>query len=301
MFKSLKVSIRNLLKERLFRYDSVYQEGINFSKNSCYPSGHFYSPISSLEQIAKNEDIIFKKPEDFIYGINLNLQGQLNLLNQLESYYKFFPYNESQSTNFRYHLDNDYFSSKDAVLLFCLLKHLNPKKIIEVGSGFSSALMLDTCTNTELTFIEPNPQRLISLLRPTDETASEILTKQIQRVELSRFKELNENDILFIDSSHISKTGSDVNFIIFEILPILKKGVLVHFHDVFYPFEYPKKWIVEGRNWNEDYILRAFLMYNEHFEIELFNHYLEVFNHQLFNPMPYCKTEQASSLWLRKL
>jgi hypothetical protein len=82
---------------------------------------------------------------------------------------------------------------------------------------------------------------------------------------------LNENDILFIDSTHVSKFNSDVNCIIHNILPALSKGVYIHFHDVMYPFEYPKNWLIEGRAWNEQYILRAFLEFNTNFKLR--SHY----------------------------
>ncbi|MCZ8539210.1 hypothetical protein [Psychrobacillus psychrodurans] len=91
-----------------------------------------------------------------------------------------------------------------------------------------------------------------------------------------------EGDILFIDSYHVSKIGSDVNYIIFEILPKLKPGVRIHFHDIFYPFEYPEKWIFEGRFWNRAYLLRAFLQYNQDFIIDLWNNYLILEHKEIF-------------------
>src|SRR5690606_33895195 len=93
-------------------------------------------------------------------------------------------------------------------------------------------------------------------------------------------------DILFVDSSHVLKTGSDVNHLLFQILPILKKGVLVHFHDIFYPFEYPKEWILSGRSWNEIYALRAFLTYNSNFKILLFSHFIHKKHSLAFGKMP---------------
>jgi len=114
---------------------------------------------------------------------------------------------------------------------------------------------------------------------------------------------LKEDDILFIDSSHVSKIGSDLNYIFFEILPHLNSGVLIHFHDIFYPFEYPKKWILE-RNmvFNENYILRAFLEYNSAFNILIFNDFLQYYYKDWFSEnMPLCLKNQGQSIWLRKL
>jgi len=123
-----------------------------------------------------------------------------------------------------------------------------------------------------------------------------LLHQTIQSVSIETFSELVENDILFVDSSHVSKVGSDLNHILFNILPTLNKGVIIHFHDIMYPFEYPEDWIMQGIYWNEAYLLRAFLMYNAAFEVVLMNHYwhdkklqgIESFN-------------SGGGLWLRKI
>ena len=100
------------------------------------------------------------------------------------------------------------------------------------------------------------------------EGIDKLVQTKIQHADKSLFSALEPNDILFIDTSHVAKAGSDVNYLLFEILPILKPGVLVHIHDIFLPDEYPKKWVIEdGRNWNEQYLVRAFLQYNPAFEI----------------------------------
>lgn len=119
-------------------------------------------------------------------------------------------------------------------------------------------------------------------------------------VSLAVFEKLNKGDILFVDSTYVSKTGSDVNYILFEILPVLKKGVIIHFHDVFYPFEYPKEWVFQGRNRNESYILKAFLMYNESFEIKLFSEYLHRHHKEVFEDMPLCYLTAGGNLWVEK-
>jgi hypothetical protein len=121
-----------------------------------------------------------------------------------------------------------------------------------------------------------------------------------QEVNIETFEKLNPGDFLFVDSTHVVKTGSDVNYIIFEILPKLKSGVIIHFHDIFYPFEYPKDWVFMGRNWNEDYFLKAFLMYNKDFEIMLFSHYLHNQHKEVFNKMPLCDKNHGGNLWLMK-
>ncbi len=121
------------------------------------------------------------------------------------------------------------------------------------------------------------------------------------QIEISFFEQLHENDILFIDSTHVAKTGSDVNYLIFEILPSLNKGVLIHFHDVFYPFEYPKEWVLSGRSWNEDYMLRSFLIYNDNFKIVLFPHFIHQQYGEYLANMPNCYKNSGGSFWIQKV
>ncbi len=106
--------------------------------------------------------------------------------------------------------------------------------------------------------------------------------------------------MLFIDSSHVSKTGSDLNFVLFDILPVLKSDVLIHFHDIFYPFEYPEEWVYEGRSWNEIYLIKAFLMCNSEFEILFFSHYLHIHLPGSFESMPLCYHNPGGNLWIQK-
>ena len=139
--------------------------------------------------------------------------------------------------------------------------------------------MLDTCElqlkyKPLMTFVDPFTERLKSLLNPVDNSNCTIIESPVQEVALDVFRNLKEGDLLFIDSSHISKVGSDVNYLIFQVLPVLKPGVIIHFHDICYPFEYPRDWIMDGIFWNEAYLLRAFLMNNKDYEILLFNHYI---------------------------
>jgi predicted O-methyltransferase YrrM len=194
---------------------------------------------------------------------------------------------------------------QDAFSLYAMIRHWKPKKIIEVGCGASSCVILDTCEafqpDTKISFIEPYPELLLRYIRPADQASSEIRKEFVQDVPLDVFASLEENDILFIDTSHVSKLGSDVNFIFFEILPLLRKGVILHFHDIFYPFEYPEEWIRTGTFWNEAYLLRAFLMYNRDFEILLFTGYLnQILPGEIKANFPLAAEDPGASLWLRR-
>ena len=123
----------------------------------------------------------------------------------------------------------------------------------------------------------------------------------MQDVPLEIFASLKENDILFVDSTHVCKTGSDLNYLFFQILPLINKGVIIHFHDVFNSFEYPREWVLGGRNWNENYLLRAFLMYNDAFKILLFNEYLfHNYYKELIVAFPFPNLTTGGSIYLLK-
>lgn len=162
--------------------------------------------------------------------------------------------------------NNPMFAPLDSMSLYGMIREYKPQQIIEVGSGYSTevALLASKHTKTDIHCIEPYPSE--RLLGRTKEVR---LTKErLQDVSLDIFMDLKQNDILFIDSSHSAKIGSDVHYLIFEILPRLAKGVIVHVHDMFLPYEYPRKWLAErGVIWNEQYLLLAYLMQNSDVEI----------------------------------
>ncbi|MEA2165286.1 MAG: hypothetical protein QOK37_3413 [Thermoanaerobaculia bacterium] len=265
--------------------------------------GHFYSPIPSIDEVRSREAEIFATPPASLPGIDLRADDQIALIRDLAKFYTELPFPRLQSPESRYWFENWAYSYSDAIFLYSMLRHLQPRRVIEVGSGFSSAAMLDTADRwlpaTTFTFIDPDTSTLDALLRPADHDRVTIIRARLQDVVLTTFDTLSANDILFIDSTHVSKTGSDVNRILFEILPCLASGVHIHFHDVFYPFEYPKEWVYEGRAWNEDYILRAFLEFNDSFEIVLFGTWLAQFQRDLLDElMPMTRENPGGSLWL---
>jgi len=247
----------------------------------AYIPGHYYSPICEPREIRK----WYRDPEACdrevsLPGIELRRQHQID---RLLGWRKYFPmqFPEYRTAPWRYYHgdDNGMYLLGDAICLYCLIRDLKPKRYVEIGSGFSSACVLDTIDRHSLdltcTFIDPEPQRLQRLLNPGDDGHVKLLPRQVQDVPLETFTELEPGDILLIDSSHVMKTSSDVALEIFSILPQLRPGVFIHFHDIFYPFEYPPEWAIERNySWNEIYGLRAFLMYNSKFRIEFWNDYL---------------------------
>ncbi|MDO8539742.1 MAG: class I SAM-dependent methyltransferase [Opitutaceae bacterium] len=270
-----------------------------------FPPGHFYSPLPSPEEVAEAFARGGFGPP--FPGIELNEPEQVARLERFASWYPEQPYPEKQTEGRRYYLENPSYGHFDALMLYGMLREARPRRIIEVGSGFSSAAMLDLNErmlggNVRFTFIDPDMSRLRPLLREDDGARVTLIERRVQEVPVEIFANLGANDVLFIDSSHVSKIGSDVNRLFFDVLPILAPGVLIHIHDVAGNFEYPREWLEEGRAWNEQYLLRAFLMYNRAYRIELFTGYLFNTRHAWFREhMPMCARGGGGQLWLRKL
>lgn len=277
----------------------------SYESSILFPPGHFYSPLVKTSDILQQEERIFNK-DKLLAAVDLNVGEQQMLLEQFKAYYRHLSFPDYPEQGKRYYYNNGAFSYADVIFLFSMMMHFRPKRIIEIGSGFSSAAMLDVNEQffdnaIELTFIEPFPDTLKKLAKKEDRYT--LLQKGVQDVELTTFHALEENDFLFIDSTHVAKTNSDVLFEMFEVLPQLKKGVKIHFHDIFYPFEYPRSWVVEeNRSWNEIYLLRSFLMYNSGFKILSFNTFLEYTWPDWFKEhMPFCLENEGGSIWLEKI
>lgn len=263
---------------------------------SVVPFNHYESPYPDIREVRKKEEKIFDKNKS-IFGIDFNVQVQLEHLHKMREIEPMDWKNFGGER--RYYYNNAWFGKGSADVLYYMLRMLKPKKVIEVGSGFSTAAMLDVNNvyfenSIEINSIEPYPERLRSLLREGDNL--EIHEKKLQDIPLEYFETLQENDILFIDSSHVSHADSDVNYYLFEIMPRLKKGVYIHIHDVYYPFIYPSEWIYEGRAYNEAYLLRAFLMNNSYYSIQFFN---DMLMHKYPTEIK-CMEAFGGSIWLRK-
>lgn len=262
--------------------------------------------MPAVPEVLRDADRLWRRPRN-LPGIDLREVAQLTLLEEFAAYYKTLPFPEHQLPPRRYHLSNTVFSYADGITLYCMLRHAKPRRIIEVGSGYSSAAMLDTNelffdNAITMIFIEPYPDRLLSLMRPEDRTRTTILAQRVQDVPLETFATLGPSDILFIDSTHVAKIGSDVNYLWGEVVPSLAIGVYVHVHDVPYPFEYFRDWVGRRIAWNEAYLVRAFLTFNRAYEVVFFNTFLEHFHRAWFaQHMPLCLNNTGGSLWLRRV
>lgn len=243
------------------------------STTTAHPNGHFYSPVVDTSTLTTKEDVLWNNNPQ-IRGIDFNSHFHKKVLEDLYSKhigkYDYAERSEETKSEIEFYTQNSQFSWLDSRTLFVLLNEWKPKKTIEVGSGFSSLLAAD-CNhrflndNMNLTCIEPYPRKFLTQDIPG---LSEVIIDKVENLDPAIFESLDAGDILFIDSSHVSKTGSDVNFLYFDIFPLLKKGVRVHIHDIFLPNEYPKEWVIdENRSWNEQYLLRALLMYSSAFKV----------------------------------
>ncbi len=270
------------------------------------PAGHFYSPLLDRRAIAPDDTFYGADGVEFWEHINLRKEEQLSFYTDIQKILPKIQFPKKQVETSRYYSDNCMFALSDALTLSSIIRLTSPSKIIEIGSGFSSAVMLDTLdnsdTSTQITFIEPFPDRLNALLTSRDHNRTNLINTPVQQVDISLFDELDANDILFVDSSHVAKVGSDVSFLLLRVLPRLRAGVIVHFHDVFYPFSYPIDWIREGRAWNESLFLRAFLVGNSDYEIVAFNSFAAFTFPELFRThCPEFLENSGGSIWLRKI
>jgi predicted O-methyltransferase YrrM len=200
----------------------------------------------------------------------------------------------------QYTYGNPYFTSPDAEVLYAMVQLHRPRQIVEIGSGYSTQLFRaaieDAGLDTRLTSIDPAPRREI------ERDAHEIIRRKIEESDFAAFhRTLRPNDFLFIDSSHEQKAGNDVLLLLLNILPFLTPGVIVHLHDIFLPYEYPKAWIVEQRwNWTEQYLVQALLQGSSEFEVLWAGHDLQRTHAGFERHFPNSRGAAACSLWLRR-
>jgi len=235
---------------------------------------NYYFPVPDTRCIPPET---WEKPSQ-LAGVDLNEQGQLELLDEFaasfKEEYESFPRHRTE-VPWRFYLRNNFFGPVDAEALYCMIRRFKPRRIIEIGSGNSTMLAAqaallnqqETGVECELTAIEPFPN---PLLRAGFPGLTRLESNKLEEVPLDRFTSLEENDILFIDSSHVLRIGGDVQYEFLEILPRLKPGVIVHVHDIMLPMDYDRKWVLEQcRFYTEQYLLQAFLALNDSFEVML--------------------------------
>lgn len=233
---------------------------------------HFYDPIPDTSRLP---DSLWDRPSAMV-GVEPNIAGQVAFLEAIAT--RYLPEYRAISaappaSPVEYSRACD-FAGIDGAILYAMIRTLKPKRIIEIGSGHSTLLSLlalrrnreeDSAQAGQFTAIEPYPSPAVRAALAGEGT---LLEERVEALPLATFQSLAANDILFIDSSHSVKIGSDVLYEILEILPRLPQGVHVHIHDIFLPYHYPREW-VKGRKifWTEQYLLQAFLAFNREFEV----------------------------------
>jgi predicted O-methyltransferase YrrM len=252
---------------------------------------HFYYPIPDSDDLRK------KRPWDMQYpmaGINLREDEQLNLLKDLSETLSDFSHTESGMINYM-----------DAAVLYGMIQKQKPDRILEVGSGLSTEVALNASeglenSTVEVISIEPYPnENLTNLTRNNNN--HQLIEKRAEDVPVEEYLQLEQGDFLFIDSSHTLAIGNDVSHIYLRCLPQLYEGVYIHLHDIFFPSEYPKEWTMERRRfWTEQYLLQAFLMFNDSFEVLWSaNHIYQVYPDAVEEHLPKAN-EAGGSFWMKR-
>lgn len=264
---------------------------------------HYYEPLYRFDKLNH-----FDRPRTL--DLDWNEETQLDILSRFQyaSELERLPNGPSADGKPAYHYKNPSYSGIDAEYLYSLVRLTKPKRIIEIGSGFSTLMMLEaikvnesekTGQATTITCVEPYEMPWL------EQTGVEVIRKKVEELPLSFFESLNENDILFIDSSHVIRPEGDVLYEMFNILPVLKPGVVIHIHDIFSPFDYPERWMKEEfRMWNEQYLLEALLMNSKKYEIIGALSYIGDRHPQImqskFPLSAATKKLRGSAMWIRK-
>jgi predicted O-methyltransferase YrrM len=265
---------------------------------------HYYEPLPDFREIT--ERAIQRR--NSMRDVDLNLAGQLQLLNALASSCRDeLMALQAEVEPSAFDFSNDYFSNHDAAIYYALIRHLRPQRVLEVGSGYSTRIAAKAIAKNRedgrqcsLVAIEPYPQpRLLDA-----KLGIRLVERKVQEVDDSEFLSLGAGDILFIDSSHVAKFDSDVLHLFLNVLPQLASGVWVHVHDIFFPVDYPREWLIDKRiAFNEQYFLHALLSGNSSWRVAMANHLIFTDYKELLHALFDSKNANAlppSGIWLTK-
>jgi len=230
---------------------------------------HYYSPVPDVASITP---AVWDDPSA-LAGLEFDSRSQLEFLERELAPYlgEFAPPRASSGKPGEFYLDNKTYESVDAETLYAMIRRHAPARVVELGSGSSSLVIAEAVSRNardskhcEYQVFDPFPDPTLE-----DALGRVATTARLKATEvpLSTFEALDDDDVLFVDTTHTVKTGSDVNYIVLDVLPLLLPGVLVHFHDIFLPWEYPRRWVEGKRYWAEQYLLQAFLAFNTDFEV----------------------------------
>lgn len=283
MKTKIKHVLNKLLRPFNFRIESLSATKIEEIRLNAYcKKGMFDRPIFPVLDLIKNANYF-------------------SLLEVLPEYSaRFSSFHNTIANDVGYSFDNSYFSSPDAEILYAIVRQYKPKRFIEIGCGNSTRIVRqaikDGTLDTSLISIDPSPR--IDIVGFSDQ----IISRFVEDIEFgAAIGLLTKNDILFIDSSHILKTGSDVAFLFLNVLPTLPSGVVIHIHDIFLPYEYPMDWVMQhSYGFNEQYLLQALLSLGEGYEVIWPGYYLQRSLPDFSKNFPHIETGRAQSFWMIK-
>lgn len=250
---------------------------------------------SPIPNTCRLDEEIFEKVYDET-GLDLNVREQMHYLDHIFPKY-FTEYAPSANAGL---------TLVDSYILYAMIREKKPKVMIEVGSGESTKISLlalekneQEGTKCEFYAIEPYPK---DFLRRISKENFNLIDKELQCVDIELLK---TGDLIFIDSSHVSKIGSDVNYEILEVVPKLKKGSIIHWHDIMLPTNYWRDWIYHGNKfWNESYLLHAFMLFNEAYKCIWASRYMQFYHaEKILKRFPYFlpRKHRCTSFWLERV
>jgi Methyltransferase domain len=225
---------------------------------------------SPIPRLADLPPVTWSKA-NLLHGIAFDVDAQTSFLERdlaplLAEYH---PPLDPPGDQHGFFLDNGTYSRVDAELLYAITRHFRPRRVVELGSGFSTLILRSASdanaregASFEHSVFDPYPSALLG-----GERGVALHEIRAQDVPAEVFEGLGSGDILFVDTSHTVKVAGDVNFVVLDVLPRLAPGVVVHFHDIFLPFNYSRKHLEEAHFWNEQYLLQAFLVGNREWEV----------------------------------
>jgi predicted O-methyltransferase YrrM len=228
---------------------------------------NYYEPLINPKKYLVNS----LRKDRKLNGIDFNIDEQLKLIENFKFNHELIQFPVEKNENFKFFHNNGSYSYGDAEYLYNIVRYFKPSKFIEIGSGNSTLMVRNAIKANQFEnknyschhiCIEPYEQPWLEQL------GVQVIREKVELLDYTIFQQLEKNDILFIDSSHIIRPEGDVLFEYLELLPLLKPGVIVHIHDIFTPKNYLDHWVItEHRLWNEQYILEAFLTLNKEFRI----------------------------------
>lgn len=279
----LKIFLNRLLEPANVRVDSLTAERIETQRLAeLVQSGHFDKPVYGA----------------FRAGLMLDTTQLSEKIDAQKAVVEKFG--RPELNDVAYSFDNAYFGSPDTEVLYALMDLYRPKRIVEIGSGNSTRVMrqaiLDHGLDTKIVSIDPQPRvEVAHLVDEMHRSCIEVLDPE----QVAGW--LAPGDILFIDSSHLIAVGGDISFLYFHVLPRVKAGVLIHVHDIFLPYEYPKEWVVDLRwRFNEQFLLNAILAWSDTFSILWPGYFLQRADPNFDVLFPHSNGRRAQSFWLRK-